>query len=204
MACSQTTPAAIPTPSFAGLGCRTAAYLIDLLIASAIVLAAGGAINWLRMFGFWTPPAGSLPPEMTWKELAIVPKLAVMIAYVVGFGPFYLALFEASSWQASVGKRLLNIYVTDTGGCRLTLARSLRRSLTKCFLNAFYVGAVSLVTIPVTAEKEAWHDHLAKTRVVHGRPASSGPMEQWRILSGFGIQLLWLVITFTAVFRTLQ
>jgi len=52
----------------------------------------------------------------------------------------------------------------------------------ECFLNAYYVGAVSLLTIAVSAEKEAWHDHPAKTRVVNGRPPSSGPLEQWRIL----------------------
>ena len=130
----------------------------------------------------------------------MVGRLLAVPAYIVAFGTIYLGSFEASSWQASIGKRLLNIHVTDTGGRRLGIGKSLVRSFTKCILNAFYIGAVSLVTIPSTEQKEAWHDHLVKTRVVRGRVAS-GSFPASLILTAFGIQYLWLVGSYATMFR---
>ncbi len=171
MASSQPAPSAIPQYSFAGLGRRTAAYVIDVTITFAVLLAATLAIRWLRIVGVWTPPAGAETVD-GWASLDLPAKVAVIIAFLVSTGPIYLAFFEASVWQASVGKRLLNIYVTDNAGRRVGLARSFGRSFAKSFFNFLQISFVSVVTILVSGTKQALHDRAAKTLVVCGRPAT--------------------------------
>ncbi len=189
MASSQVSPGVIPQPSFAGLERRLPAFLIDLFVAGAVVVAAAFIVRELGILGVWIRPMTRVAEP--WSYVSPAYKLLCATAYIVAFGPFYLGFFEASAWQASIGKRLLGIYVIDLGGSRLSLGKSFRRSFTKCVLNGFYIGAVSFFTIPLTAEREAWHDHVIKTRVVRGRPANTGSPEAWRILGGFGRYCGW-------------
>jgi hypothetical protein len=138
-----------------------------------------------------------------WHGLAVPAKLAVVMLFVVSMGPIYSGLFQASGWQASIGKRFLTIYVTDEAGRRLGLGRSLARSFAKDIFNSFYLGFVSLITIAVSTKKQALHDYAAKTLVVHGRPSMGGSLELWRIVAAFGIQFLLFVVTFIVLFRTI-
>lgn len=162
MASSQPAPGAISKASYAALGRRTAAYVIDVTIAFAVLLAATLAIRWLRMVGVWTPAAG-VDAVGGWASLKTPAKVAVIIASLVSMGPIYLALFEASAWQASIGKRLVNIYVTDEAGRRVGLARSIGRSFAKAIFILLQVAFLSLFTILVSAKKQALHDFAAKT-----------------------------------------
>jgi uncharacterized RDD family membrane protein YckC len=197
-------PAVLSQGSYTGLGRRTAAHLIDMLIAFAVVLAAGFFMRWLRALGVWTVQsrAQESDPIVLWHRLSGGAQLAVIVAFIVSMGPIYSGLFQASAWQASMGKRLLDIYVTDTAGNRLGLARSLGRSFAKDFFNCFYVGFVSILTILGAPRKQALHDYAAKTVVVNGRPPGSSSPELWRIVAGFGIQFLWFAVTMVALFRT--
>ena len=204
---SPVSPAAFPQTSYAGLGRRVAAHLIDVLIAIAVTMAAGFFMQWLRTLGIWTvptAPTGEADPVRLWQTMVVGAKAAIIVCFIVTMGPFYLSLLQASAWQASIGKRLLNIYVTDTAGRRLGLGRSLARSFAKDFFNVFYpVGLVSVATMIGTTKKQAVHDFAANTVVVNGRPSESGSPELWRFVAGLGIQFLWFVLTMLAVFGTL-
>lgn len=153
MASSQPAPSAIPQSSFAGLGRRAAAYVIDATIAFAVLLAAGFAMRWLLVVGVWTRPAGAETIEV-WSSLETPAKLAVIIACIVSMGPIYSAFFEASVWQASVGKRLLNIYVTDDAGRRVGLTRSFGRSFAKFMFNFLQISFISVVTILISGRSK--------------------------------------------------
>ena len=131
-------------------------------------------------------------------------KVAIVVAFIVSMGVFYSGFFQASAWQATIGKRLLNIYVTDTVGRRISLTRSLVRSIAKGVFNTFYLGIISVGTIVAAAKKQALHDYVAKTVVVNGRPPEGGSLELWRVVAAFGVQLLWFVVTMLAVFRNFQ
>ncbi len=199
-------PADFPQTSYAGLGRRVAAHLIDLLIAFGVMMAAGFFMRWLRTLGIWavpTPPSGEADPLTLWHSIGATDRAAIIACFIVMMGPFYLGFLQASAWQASIGKRLLNIYVTDTAGRRLGLGRSLARSFAKDFFSVFYIGLVSVATMIATAKKQALHDFAASTVVLNGRPSGSGSAEPWRFVAGFGIQFLWFVLTMLAVFRTL-
>jgi uncharacterized RDD family membrane protein YckC len=206
MASAPVTSAVLPQPCYASLGRRVAAHLIDITIAFVVTLAAGFFILYLRAWGFWTVPEGAPRDPLTlWRELPGAADLAVIIAFIVSMGPFYLGLFQASAWQASIAQRLLNVYVTDTAGKRLGLLRSLGRSFAKDLFNAFpFLGAVSIATIAASTRRQALHDYAAKTVVVNGRPPGNGSPGLWRIVVGFGIQFVWYVVTMIAVFRTLS
>jgi len=204
MASSQPSSIVIPESCYAGLGRRIAAHLIDVLIAGAVTMMAGFTVRWLRSIGMWTLSLEGADPVTLWHGLGIPAKLAVVVLFIVSMGPIYLGLFQASAWQASVGERLLTIYVTDEAGRRLGLARSFARSLAKAVFNSFYLALVSVVTIAASTKKQALHDYAAKTLVVHGRPSTGSSLEPWRIGVAFGIQFLWFVVTFTVLFRTMR
>jgi uncharacterized RDD family membrane protein YckC len=149
----------------------------------------------------WTVPKG-MEPVVIWNLLTGPMKLAIIVTFVVSVGPIYLGFFEASPWQASIGKRIFNLYVTDITGSRLSLGRSLGRSLAKVVFNLFYLALVSVITILATNKKQALHDFAAKTVAVRGRPVPGGSPESWRIAAAFGIPFIWMLITFLGVFRT--
>jgi uncharacterized RDD family membrane protein YckC len=204
MASSQPSVVVVPQSSYAGLDRRIAAHLIDVLIAGAVMLAAAFTMRWLRTVGVWTAPSEEADPVTLWHGMAVPAKFAVIVVFIVSMGPIYLGLFQASAWQASIGKRLLTIYVTDRAGRRLGLGRSLARSFAKDIFSSFYLGFVSLITIAVSTKKQALHDYAAKTLVVNGRPSMGGSLELWRIVAAFGIQFLLFVVTFTVLFGTIR
>ncbi|MFZ1918844.1 MAG: RDD family protein [Terriglobales bacterium] len=198
MASSQQLPVEVPQRSFAGLGSRIAAHFLDVLISLSVIFVVGFLLRGLRVSGLWMPATAKAPPEEIWRGLGAVAKLAVVIGYLLSIGPIYLALFEASPWQASFGKRILNIYVTDNEGRRISTARSFGRSVTKWILNSFLLWPFSMVAIATSKKKKALHDFVAETLVVKGRPTPEGALEPWRAVVAFGIPFVWLMGTFLA------
>jgi uncharacterized RDD family membrane protein YckC len=87
----------------------------------------------------------------------------VVILLLVSFGCLYYTLFEASSWQATPGKRIMRLYVTDLNGRRVTLARALLRNLARQISGVFFIGY--LIT-GFTEKKQALHDILARCLVL--------------------------------------
>ena len=98
-----------PRPSYASLGRRVAAYLIDIVLLLAVWVAV--TLRLLLASGFWAPAGGN--PHAAWAALDVISKLLVVLAYVVSVDPFHFILLRASSWQATSGKRVLRIHVTD-------------------------------------------------------------------------------------------
>jgi uncharacterized RDD family membrane protein YckC len=75
----------------------------------------------------------------------------------------YFVLMESSPWQASVGKLVLDLKVTDLSGERISLARATGRYFLKSF-SAFLFMLGYLLTF--SDRKQAWHDYIAKTMVL--------------------------------------
>ena len=197
MASSQPAALAAPAPAYAGLGRRIAAYLIDLLVSLSVVLLVALTMRGLRAIGAWTPTeAGGGVPEEMWGALGAGAKLAILVAFVLFGGPIYLIVFDASPWQATFGKRLLNIHVTDDAGRRISLARSFGRWLAMWVFSWFAGWLVSLITIAASRQKKALHDFVANTLVLRGQPVPGGALEPWRLVVAFVVPFLWLVGTF--------
>jgi uncharacterized RDD family membrane protein YckC len=141
-------------PVYAGFWLRAAAYLIDSIIVSIpFGLIAG---SYPSAF-FVSKDANVLPglPFPQYKPLAIVIVLAVFL--------LYSAFFEASSWQATPGKRILRLYVTDLNRRPITFARALLRNLAKLISGFIFVG---YIIAGFTEKKQALHDMLASCLVL--------------------------------------
>jgi uncharacterized RDD family membrane protein YckC len=102
---------------------RTAAFLLDYLVIAAYIIVLI-AVSVLLGFG---------PLRQTFQVLFANPNSSEISAFLLLVLPviLYFALFESSAWQATWGKRKVGLRVTNTHGERLSLARSLVRSLIK-------------------------------------------------------------------------
>lgn len=183
-------------PSYAGLGARIGAHLIDVTIAFSVLVVVGITMRILRAVGLWTAATQGVSPQEIWEALGVGAKLLILLAYALSMGAIYRALFEASAWQASFGKRLLNIYVTDDNGRRISIAKSFGRWLARFFLGMFGGSLVSAITIATTENRKSLHDYAAKTVVVRGRPALAGTLELWRVDAAFILPFAWILGTF--------
>lgn len=75
---------------------------------------------------------------------------------------FYFVLFEASVWQATPGKRVLRIKVTDVDSERISFSRSAIRFLSKIISSQLLLGYIMIF---FTKRRQGLHDLLAKTIV---------------------------------------
>ena len=105
---------------------------------------------------------------------AIIISAATGTAVVVTFGHglalgflapwLYEAFMMSSEWQATAGKRVMSIVVTDLDGGRISFARATGRHFAK-YLSAFLLG-IGFVMAAFTSKKQALHDMIAETLVV--------------------------------------
>nr|WP_084406978.1 RDD family protein [Pedobacter panaciterrae] len=79
----------------------------------------------------------------------------------------YSSIAEASDKQATVGKRLLNIKVTDLGGNRISLSNAYGRNAAKILSTApFFLGYLYSF---LNKKQQCFHDLTADTLVVKDR-----------------------------------
>ncbi len=76
---------------------------------------------------------------------------------------FYYAGMESSRWQATPGKRLLGVSVTDMNGNRLSFGRALVRLFLKIISGSLF-GMAYLVCL-FTPHKQTLHDVVIGTLV---------------------------------------
>jgi uncharacterized RDD family membrane protein YckC len=150
-------------PNYAGFWLRFAASFIDSVITTAVLCPVGlllGAAGGLADNG--KQGAATLGAQI----------LSWLIGLAVGW--LYNALCESSSWQGTVGKKVLGIRVTDEYGRRISFARATGRHFAKN-LSAL-VCFVGFIMAAFTEKKQALHDMLAGTLVLEGPPAAGfGP-----------------------------
>ncbi len=103
---------------------RLLAFLVDygvMVLFVAVVSAAGFAIR--SRLGV----TSSAPTEFQQKLLSHALVFATIMLPIL----FYFAVSESSRWQATIGKRVLRLQVTDDHGGRPRLLRTLLRNAVK-------------------------------------------------------------------------
>ncbi len=83
----------------------------------------------------------------------------------------YFTLLESSRWQATLGKRVCRLRVTDLGGRRIGIGRALGRYLGK-FVSALLLG-IGFLMVGWTRRSQGLHDLMADTLVMRLRPADA-------------------------------
>ncbi|HEY2344884.1 MAG TPA: RDD family protein [Xanthomonadaceae bacterium] len=196
----------VPAPrSPAGFWKRYVAYSIDLFLLWITLEVLGrlffpavgtGELDQLRaMMASMQNPQGE-PQDQTavvTQALDLLAKLTLWstIAYVV-IGGAWFTLFEASGWQATPGKRMVGIKVTDADGARISRGRALGR---------FFAAGLSWLTLNIghalaawTPDRRALHDYLADTRVENADPARPGmPWWGWLVIAAQAIAFVLMV-----------
>jgi uncharacterized RDD family membrane protein YckC len=120
---------------YAGFWKRFLAYLID-----AIILGAIGGILTMQM-----------------DDTA-----ASSVTTIIGW--LYFAGLESSARQATLGKSVLGIYVTDLDGNRISVLRATGRYFAK-FISAIIL-MIGFIMAAFTPRKQALHDMIASTLVL--------------------------------------
>jgi uncharacterized RDD family membrane protein YckC len=147
-------PAVQARPVYAGFWLRTAAFLIDNIILGFVftIVMASRPAAFIENFDM---------NAMPFKAIPHFTPLGIVVVYLIVW--IYFTFFEASAWQATPGKRILQIYVTDLGGRRLTLARAALRNIARLLSGIVLVG---YFLAGFTEKKQALHDILASCLVL--------------------------------------
>lgn len=157
---AQAAPAAVPVrTAYAGFWMRFVALIIDGLILGAVCLV----VSVLLVLAFL--PRMSFEGPMGWP--AGWPMTPPFIRYfplnLVGLWLYY-ALFESSTWQATPGKRVLGLLVTDMQGQPISFARASGRFFGKIL--SWAILMIGFIMAGFTAKKQALHDILADCLVL--------------------------------------
>ena len=141
---------------YAGFWERFLAYCIDsaVLTLGSVVIGFFGAF----FIGFVMALMGIEVEEM--EDFFVV--LYYILAFVLSW--LYFTIMESSRMQATLGKKVCNLFVTDTSGNRITFARANAR-----FWSKFISGAIlciGYIMAAFTEKHQALHDMVADTLVV--------------------------------------
>jgi uncharacterized RDD family membrane protein YckC len=146
---------------YGGFWARLVALTLDNAIVFAILLAAMLSFATLAVAVGMDGVSG-LVDVVSWLLVTFVPFL-------------YWPVLESSRWQATFGKRIMGLEVTDAGGNRLSFLHALLRSLAK-IVSGIPFGLGFLIAA-FTARKQALHDIIVKTLVVR-----TGPSQLWKVI----------------------
>lgn len=147
-----------PAPIYAGFWRRAGAYLLDEVIMLVIIVVLGVII---------VVPTVVLV-TMLGRELdsdKYADLVATLIAVPVAW--LYPTLLESSKLQATLGKRLLGMRVTDEHGARVSFGRANGRYWSK-ILSSILLGA-GYIMVAINPRKQGLHDRIAHTLVVRRR-----------------------------------
>jgi uncharacterized RDD family membrane protein YckC len=142
---------------YGGFWIRVVASLVDDVIRSAVVIP---------MFLLFLLPGLRTMSERDWDERYLAPFLAMLLlalALAVVGAWLYEALLTSSSWQGTVGKRLLSLRVTDLEGNRISFARATGRFFAKILSRMIW--HIGFIMVAFTQRKQGLHDFLAGTLV---------------------------------------
>jgi uncharacterized RDD family membrane protein YckC len=143
------------TPEYAGFWLRFLAYVIDALLMAAVCLPLG------LFFGL---AVGASGVDENSPELALVNMLSNVVSIAAGW--LYHSLLEGSSWQGTVGKKLLGLKVTDLDGHRIGFGRATGRYFG--MILSGMICFIGFIMVAFTEKQQALHDMLAGTLVVRG------------------------------------
>lgn len=156
------------TPNYAGFWLRLGAYLIDWLLITAITCPIGMAMG---AFAAIAQRGGDESAQVASLAMQMIVNLISIIA-----GWLYFALLESSSWQGTVGKKVLAIRVTDEYGNRIGFGRATGRYFSKILSSL--ICLVGFIMVAFTEKQQGLHDMIAGTLVLQGAPTG-----------GFGVTL---------------
>ena len=143
---------------YAGFWIRFWAYIVD-----SIALVPISFLFYLKFAAsFW---------DLSYGMYGYMAELGAAIYFTLFLASFlipwlYFSLFESGAWQATPGKRLMGLRVTDINGNKLTFGKASVRYFSKILSTLlFYIG---FIMVGITEKKQGLHDIIAETFVLLG------------------------------------
>ncbi len=140
---------------FGGFWIRVGATIIDAILVQVVVIPLS------FMVGIFIGVAG-VAAHSVGAELQLVSSAVGAIIGLAG-GWLYSAAMESSARQATLGKMVFGMKVTDLQGQRISFGRATGRHFAK-LLSGLILG-IGFIMAGFTEKKQALHDMLANTLV---------------------------------------
>lgn len=147
---------------------RFLAYILDSLLVGFIVKYVFVIFGWYpkimsqsEMMGLINDGDFSLSSIIdvnAFVWLTIISNLAILL---------YFVIFEASSLQATLFKRLFKIKVVDINGNRISFLRSFSRNI--CKILSTLILSIGFIMALFTKNGQALHDICANCRVIESK-----------------------------------
>lgn len=160
-----------PATAYAGFWLRFVAYILDALILGVplafVFISIFASSGLLRSVGTFPPET----PDALARFLGMGWIFRIVLAAIV-LEWLYYALLESSAWQATLGKKVLGIYVTDLSGTRISFGRASGRFFSMILFRIVPLIGVLLffpidcICAGLTEKKQALHDMMAGCLVI--------------------------------------
>jgi uncharacterized RDD family membrane protein YckC len=148
---------------YGGFWIRVVACIIDAIILRVVVAPVGFIFGGLGLAGGMM---GRIPHfGFPFFGLGLLGGGVTIIALLFGSW-LYEAFMESSSYQATLGKMICGLKVTDLNGNRISFERATGRHFAK-WLSSMILG-IGYIMVGFTGRKQGLHDLLAGTLVRRG------------------------------------
>lgn len=137
---------------YAGFWVRFVAYLIDNVVLTLLSLGLGLAVGII----------GAVVAKDSPALIGIIAQLLAIVLFVA-----YYAGMESSEKQATFGKQIMGLKVTDLRGRRISFGKATGRFF--CKILSGIILAIGFIMAAFTEKKQALHDMLAGTLVMKVR-----------------------------------
>lgn len=149
--------------AYAGFWIRVLAFILDRIVVGVAAAPFYFALvlpSLLRII-HEAENNGEPSPEMIFSIIGGASMFLILV--FVGYW-LYEALLTASSWQGTIGKRVLRLKVIDEAGNRISFGRSTGRFFAKIL--SYVTLWIGFIMVAFTDKKRGLHDILAGTVVV--------------------------------------
>jgi uncharacterized RDD family membrane protein YckC len=147
----------VSSAGYGGFWLRLVAFILDAILVSVVLMPV-----FLVLFGASFLSMGRMGPDHPPG-----PAFFGVIFMMQGIGLvarwIYDAWLTSSSWQATVGKKVVQLKVTDLNGQRISFARATGRHFAK-YISGIIL-CVGFIMIGFTERKQGLHDMIAGTLV---------------------------------------
>ena len=152
--------ATAPRVEYGGFWLRFLAYLVDGAVILIGICVVAIPLVFLTGLGAYL---SNINPEQDWNEngaWAIIAVIFLLATASLVVTWLYHALMECSEWQATVGKKVLGLVVTDMEGRRVSFWRATGRHFAKIVTNMIPL-LIGYILAGFTDKKQALHDIIA-------------------------------------------
>ena len=153
------------TRTYAGFWLRFVAHMIDSLLLGAVFMVLFIPLFMLTGLGGFLHSINANHPPDPALIAAFGSSIALIVFGTVAAGWLYNAYFESSEWQSTVGKKVMNLVVTDLQGNRISFGRASGRFFAKLISGLIPFG-IGYILAGITEKKQALHDMIASCLVL--------------------------------------